>query len=90
MVSGVNSRWLYICHDSIVPVPPAWKADRYMVGPTYYNTMTGGMNDNNIVVGYYIDGSDYIPTYMMDSPGTFTLINTALDMRVHATSITRE
>ena len=32
-----------------------------MVGPTYYNTMTGGMNDNNIVVGYYIDGSDYIP-----------------------------
>jgi hypothetical protein len=80
---GVNSRWLYICHDSIVPVPPAWKADRYMVGPTYYNTMTGGMNDNNIVVGYYIDGSDYIP-YLYDGlTGTFTLINTALDMRVH-------
>lgn len=80
---GTSSRWFYVLHDSIIPSGAAWKADRFSVGPTFYNTMAGGMNDNYQLVGYYIDGTSNIPFVYDITTGLFTLINTTLNMKVY-------
>lgn len=80
---GGSSRWFYVLHDSIVPSGAAWKADRYSVGPTFYNSLVGGMNDNYKLVGYYIDGSSNIPFVYDLATAQFTLINTTMNMKVY-------
>jgi len=74
---GGSSRWLFVLHDSITPNPcPTWDANRYTVGPTYYNTYGFGINDNNMVCGYYIDAPNEKPVIYDEITGTFTALNT--------------
>lgn len=59
---GVNSRWLFILHDSIIPVGmPQWQASRYMPAATFYNTWGAGMDTNNVIAGFYLDAPNYYP-----------------------------
>lgn len=59
---GVNSRWLFVLHDSIIPAGlPQWQASRYMPAATYYNTWGGGMDTNNVIAGFYLDAPNYYP-----------------------------
>jgi len=59
---GVNSRWLFILHDSIIPAAmPQWQASRYMPAATYYNTWGSGMDTNNMIAGYYLDAPNFYP-----------------------------
>lgn len=59
---GVNSRWLFVLHDSIVPPgQPVWDASRLMVGATYYNTWGASSDSANYVAGFYLDAPNYYP-----------------------------
>ncbi|MBS1586134.1 MAG: T9SS type A sorting domain-containing protein [Bacteroidetes bacterium] len=70
---GGSSRWLFVVHDSITPAAcTSWDAARYYVNPTYYNTYGYGINDNNVVTGYYIDGSNETPYIFNELTNTFT------------------
>lgn len=81
---GVNSRWLYVDHDSVTPPPPCaqWDASRYMNGPTYYNTYAGGINNNNMVAGFYISGITYGPFLYNNLDQTYLVLNTAFSMKL--------
>ena len=73
---GGSSRWLFVLHDSITPPPaPTWDANRFAVGPTYYNTYGFGINDNNTVCGYYINSPNEIPFVYDGINGVFTELN---------------
>lgn len=72
---GVNSRWLFILHDSIIPpAMPQWQASRYMVGPTYYNTWGNGMDTNNNVAGYYLDAPNFYPFLHNATNNTYQIL----------------
>jgi len=56
-----STRFHWVKHDTTVPPGnSAWEADRYQVGTNFYNTVGTGINDNNLVCGYYIDGASII------------------------------
>jgi hypothetical protein len=69
-------RYLWVKHDSIVPGGniPFESAVFESSGPTYYNTMVGGVNDANKVAGFYIDGSNYEPFVYNNIGGTWDLL----------------
>lgn len=71
---GVNSRWLFVLHDSIIPpAQPAWYASRYMVGPTWYNTW-GVASDSNITAGFYLDAPNYYPFLHDQNNNTYQIL----------------
>ncbi|MBS1586135.1 MAG: T9SS type A sorting domain-containing protein [Bacteroidetes bacterium] len=81
---GANSKWLFVDHDSVTPPAPCaqWDANRYMVGPTYYNTYAGGINNNNMVAGFYISGNQYGPFIYNNLDQTYLILNTAFSMKL--------
>lgn len=71
---GVNSRWLFVLHDSIVPAAqPVWQATRYHPA-AYYNTWGSGVNNNNQIGGFYLDAPNFYPFLCDVSANTYQIL----------------
>ncbi len=80
---GVNSRWLFILHDSIVPpAQPAWQASRYMPGANYFNTWGSGSDITNRVAGFYLDAPNYYPFICNVSNNTYQILTAPAKTKV--------
>ena len=77
-------RYLWVKHDSIIPGGnSAYESAVFQTsGPTYFNTMAGGINDYNKVAGFYIDGSTINPFIYDNLLHTFNPLSTAFKIRL--------
>jgi hypothetical protein len=80
---GVNSRWLFILHDSIIPPGmPQWQASRYMPAAVYYNTWGAGMDSNNNIAGYYLDAPNFYPFLYNATANTYQTLTAPAKTKV--------
>lgn len=70
------NRYIWVKHDSIIPIGNIpFESDLFQTaGPTFYNTMGGGINDANKVAGFYIDGINYEPFVYNNLTEVFDLL----------------
>jgi len=81
--TGQNTRWLFILHDSLTPPGTSkWQAARMVQGNQNLHTWGNGMDLNNNVAGFYLDGTNYYPFLYDGNSNTFSKLTVATKTKV--------
>ncbi len=80
---NLTERWLFTLNDSTISSTLSWDADKYYNGSAWDPTYVLGINDNDLLCGYVIDGGINTPMVYNATSSSFDILPFANQMKIH-------